>query len=161
MALKQSKPTTSSQRQRIGISFEDLTIKEPEKSLTFGLSRTSGRQKGKLTVRHKGGRHKRLYRIIDFNRDKHNVEARVKTIEYDPNRSSFIALLLYKDGEKRYILAPQGLKVGDIVVSGEKVEPQIGNAMSLSAMPLGSIIHNIEMIPGKGGKLVRSAGSSA
>lgn len=161
MALKQARPRTSSTRQKLGILFEELTAKEPEKSLTSGLPKTSGRQKGKLTVRHKGGRHKRLFRLIDFKRDKHNIWAKVETIEYDPNRSSFIALLLYKDGEKRYILAPQGLKVGEAVIAGEKIEPKVGNAMPLAKMPLGSIVHNIELIPGMGGKIVRSAGSSA
>ncbi|MBN1824181.1 MAG: 50S ribosomal protein L2 [Endomicrobiales bacterium] len=142
--------------------FSDLTKKRPEKSLTVSLRKKGGRNNtGMIMVRHKGGGHKRYYRIIDFKRDKVNVPGKVAAIEYDPNRSSRIALIEYQDGEKRYILQPVGLKVGDEVMSGAEAEIKTGNALPLSNIPVGTFIHNIEMVPGKGGQLVRSAGSAA
>ena len=145
-----------------GFSFEEITRSEPERSLVRGLRNKAGRNmRGKITVRHQGGGHKRLYREIDFKRDKLNVPARVSTIEYDPNRSARIALLVYADGEKRYILAPLGVKVGDQIVSSQKAEIRPGNTLPLRNIPLGTTIHNIELYPGRGGQLVRSAGVSA
>lgn len=162
MAIKQFKENTNSQRNRIGIDYrKELTGVRPEKSLLDTVGKLLGRAGGKVATRHKGGRHKRFYREIDFKRNKFNIKAKVVSIEYDPNRTAFIVLLHYLDGEKRYILAPEGLHVGDEIASGEKVSVKTGNAMPLLNMPLGSIIHNIEMYPGKGGQLVRSAGSSA
>lgn len=163
MAIKKYKPTTMSQRVKAGIDYrKELTgVKKPEKSLLTKVAKSLGRGNGRIYTRHKGGRQKRYYRIIDFKRNKMAIPAKVVSIEYDPNRTAFIALLYYSDGEKRYILAPRDLKVGDTVTSGENAEIKIGNALPLSKMPLGSIIHNIEMNPGKGGQLVRSAGSSA
>ena len=144
------------------LTFEEITKKEPEKSLVKTLKSTGGRNVyGRITARHRGGGHKRKYRIIDFKRDKDNIPAKVAAIEYDPNRSANIALLHYVDGEKRYILAPLGLKVGDIVESGTNVDIKPGNALPLERIPLGTIIHNIEMKAGKGGQLVRAAGASA
>jgi large subunit ribosomal protein L2 len=143
-------------------TFEEITAKEPEKSLVVPLKKKAGRNsQGRLTVRHQGGGHKRLYRIIDFKRNKDDIPAKVATIEYDPNRSANIALLNYADGEKRYILAPYGLKVGDTVISGENVDIKTGNALPLKSIPVGTIIHNIELKAGKGGQLVRTAGASA
>lgn len=143
-------------------SFDEITTDKPEKSLTVRLTKTGGRnQQGKLTVRHRGGGHKRLYRIIDFKRTKDGIPARVATIEYDPNRSARIALLNYADGEKRYILAPNGLKVGDVVESGAEADIKPGNALPLKNIPLGTIIHAVELKIGKGAQLVRSAGTSA
>jgi large subunit ribosomal protein L2 len=143
-------------------TFEEITRQEPEKSLVEILKSKAGRNnQGKITVRHQGGGHKRKYRVIDFKRDKMDIPAKVATIEYDPNRSANIALLNYADGEKRYIIAPHGLKVGDTVISSEKADIKVGNTLSLKSIPVGSIIHNIELKAGKGAQLVRSAGNSA
>jgi len=162
MALRKLQPVTPGTRHKVMANFEDLSGSKPEKSLMSPKKRTGGRNKsGKMTMRYIGGGHKQQYRLIDFKRNKHNVEATVASIEYDPNRSARIALVKYTDGEKRYILAPQGLKVGQIVKSGAGVAPEIGNALLLSEIPLGTIIHNIEVYPGKGGMLARSAGSYA
>ncbi|MGC8722137.1 MAG: 50S ribosomal protein L2 [Caldisericaceae bacterium] len=163
MGLKFYKPTSSGIRGRSVIKHSDTITKDrPEKSLVVGLRKHGGRNNtGKITVRHQGGGNRRLYRIVDFKRDKFGVPARVASIEYDPNRSSYIALLNYADGEKRYILAPLGLKVGDSVVSGEAAEISAGNSIQLKNIPVGTFIHNIELSPGKGGKIARSAGSVA
>ena len=162
MPVKVFKPTSPGRRDMTGFSFEEITRSEPERSLVRGLRNKAGRNmRGKITVRHPGGGHKRLYREIDFKRDKLNVPARVSTIEYDPNRSARIALLVYADGEKRYILAPLGVKVGDQIVSSQKAEIRPGNTLPLRNIPLGTTIHNIELYPGRGGQLVRSAGVSA
>lgn len=162
MPVKRLRPTTPGTRFRIANTFAELTASEPEKSLTVSISKSGGRNnQGKMTMRYIGGGHKRKYRIIDFKRDKHGVPAEVKTVEYDPNRSAFIALVEYTDGEKRYILCPHGLKVGQKLNSGSGVVPDLGNTLPLSEIPLGSIIHNIEMAPGQGGKVCRSAGSYA
>lgn len=162
MALKKFKPITAGTRWRIGNAYAEVTTNVPEKSLTEPLKRTGGRNSsGHLSMRYIGGGHKKKYRKIDFKRNKHNVEATVKSIEYDPNRSAFIALVEYTDGEKRYILAPQGLEVGSKIISGNDVAPEIGNSLQMKNMPLGTNVHNIEMQPGQGGKLARSAGSSA
>lgn len=164
MALRKLKPVTPGTRHRIANAFDELTSNRnnPEKSLVTSLSKSGGRNNdGHRTMRMIGGGHKRAYRIIDFYRQKDGVPATVKSIEYDPNRTTFIALLFYADGEKRYILAPKGLKVGTQVVSGETVAPELGNALPLSAIPLGTIVHNIELRPGKGGSIARSAGSYA
>ncbi|HSL88960.1 MAG TPA: 50S ribosomal protein L2 [Ignavibacteriaceae bacterium] len=161
MAIKKLKPVTPGTRFRSNASFEEITKSTPEKSLTVSLKKSGGRNNlGRITTRFRGGGHKRRYRIIDFKRDKHGVPAKVFSIEYDPNRSCRIALLHYADGEKRYILAPDGLKVGDKVTSGDGSDIQIGNALPLKEMPLGSFIHNVEMKPGKGGQLARSAGAA-
>jgi large subunit ribosomal protein L2 len=144
------------------LTFEEITKKEPEKSLLAPLTKKAGRNVyGRITVRHRGGGHKRRYRIIDFKRDKDGIPGKVAAIEYDPNRTAFIALIHYADGEKRYIIAPHGLKVGDIVESGENVDIKVGNALPLRNIPVGTIVHNIELIPGKGGQLVRAAGAAA
>jgi len=162
MALKKYRPTTPSQRFKIISAFDDITESTPEKSLLAPRKKSGGRNsEGKMTVRYRGGGHKQRYRIIDFKRDKENIPAVVKSIEYDPNRTARIALLYYKDGEKRYIIAPHGLEVGQEVVSGKGVAPNIGNTMYLSEIPFGTIIHNIELRPGQGAKLARSAGSYA
>jgi len=162
MAIKVYKPTTPSRRGMTGYSFEEITKDKPEKSLLRPLHKKAGRNvRGKITVRHRGGGHKRRYRVIDFRRDKFGVPARVKAIEYDPNRSARIALLAYADGEKRYILAPVGLKVGDTVVSGQDADIRIGNALPLERIPLGTMVHNIELYQGRGGQLVRAAGTAA
>ena len=162
MAIKVYKPTTPSRRGTTGYSFEEITRSTPEKSLIAPLKSKAGRNfRGKITVRHRGGGHKRRYRIIDFKRSKVGIPARVATIEYDPNRTARIALLHYADGEKRYIIAPLGLKVGDEVMSGPEADVRLGNALSLGGIPLGTIIHNIELTIGKGGQLVRSAGTGA
>jgi len=162
MALKKFKPTTSSQRFKVISAFDDITTMTPEKSLMTTLKKSGGRNNtGKMTMRYKGGGHKRKYRVIDFKRNKDGIPAIVKSIEYDPNRSARIALLVYADGEKNYILAPNGVKVGQKIESGPGVSPEIGNAMLLSEIPLGSNIHNVEMKPGKGGQISRSAGNSA
>jgi large subunit ribosomal protein L2 len=143
-------------------TFEEITRTEPERSLLRPLRKRSGRNAyGRITVRHRGGGHKRQYRLIDFNRDKVGISARVGSIEYDPNRSARIALLTYADGEKRYIIAPLGLQVGDAVMSGEDAEIRVGNALPLERIPLGTLVHNIELYPGRGGQMVRSAGTSA
>jgi large subunit ribosomal protein L2 len=162
MAVKKYKPVTAGTRWRIGNAYAEVTTNEPEKSLLETKNRTGGRNSsGHLTMRYIGGGHKKKYRVIDFKRDKKNVEATVKTIEYDPNRTSFIALVEYTDGEVRYIIAPQGLQVGAKVISGDDVAPEIGNALPMKNMPLGTNVHNIEMQPGQGGKISRSAGASA
>ena len=159
MAIKKYKPVTPTQRYKTGYSFEEITKSKPEKSLTVPLPKKAGRNHhGRITIRHRGGGHKRHYRIIEFKRNKFDIPAKVAAIEYDPNRSARIALLHYKDGEKRYILAPVGLQVGDTVIAGDKVEYRIGNALPLARIPLGSIVHNIEFKPGRGGQLARSAG---
>lgn len=162
MSVKKFKPITPGLRWRVGNAFVELSGHSPEPSLLVAKRRSGGRNsQGRLTVRHLGGGHKRHYRIIDFKRDKKNIPAVVASVEYDPNRSAFICLLNYVDGEKRYILAPKGIKVGDKVISGVDVAPELGNSLPLSKMPLGTVLHNIEMQPGAGGVLVRSAGASA
>ena len=162
MAIKVYKAITNGRRNMTSLDFAEITTTKPEKSLLAPLPKKAGRNnQGKITVRHHGGGHKKQYRIIDFKRNKDNVPAKVATIEYDPNRSANIALLHYVDGEKRYILAPKELQVGQIVVSGEAADIKIGNALPLANIPVGTLIHNIELKPGKGGQLVRSAGASA
>jgi large subunit ribosomal protein L2 len=162
MPIKQRKPINSSSRFQTHLTFEEVTRAEPEKSLTRGKQRTGGRNNtGQLTSWWRGGGHKKRYRVIDFKRDKHGVPAKVATVEYDPNRSARIALLHYADGEKRYILWPDGLKVGAQVMSGETAEVNVGNALPLKRIPLGTVIHNIELKIGKGGQMVRSAGAGA
>ncbi len=162
MALKSFKPTSPGVRTMTVSNFEEITTSKPEKSLLVIKKSTAGRNnQGKITTRHRGGGEKRFYRIIDFKRNKIGIPGKVTTIEYDPNRSARIALIFYPDGEKRYILAPSGLKVGDTIQSGAGSEIRVGNCMPLRNVPLGSVIHNIEMQPGRGGQLVRSAGTSA
>jgi len=162
MALKKFNPVTPGQRGKILNSFDDVTCSTPEKSLLEPLKKSGGRNhQGKMTMRYIGGGHKQKYRIIDFKRNKDGVLGTVKTIEYDPNRTSRIALVEYADGEKRYIIAPNGIKVGQIIQSGKDIAPEIGNCLALSDIPLGTIVHNIEMIPGQGGVIARSAGSYA
>ena len=162
MAIKKFKPITPSRRHMTVVVSEEITKFSPEKSLLTSLKKNAGRNsQGKITVRHKGGGEKRKYRIIDFKRDKDGIPAKVVGVEYDPNRTANIALLSYKDGEKRYILAPVGLKTGDIIVSGEGSDIKVGNCLKMKDMPVGTIIHNIELKAGKGGQLVRSAGNSA
>ena len=162
MAIRNYKPTTPAHRFMSVLTFEEITKKAPEKSLTEVLKKNAGRNKqGKITVRHQGGGNKIKYRIIDFKRNKDNIPAKVASIEYDPNRSAFIALLFYADGEKRYILAPLGLNVGDTVISGDDADIKPGNALPIAHIPVGTLIHNIEIKPGKGGQLARSAGIAA
>lgn len=162
MPVKKFKAVTPGTRWRVGNSYAELSTDKPEKSLLISLKKHSGRNaRGGITVAHRGGGNKKRYRIIDFKRDKKNIPAKVATVEYDPNRSAFISLLHYIDGEKRYILAPQGIKVGDSVMSGDNVVPELGNALKLRHIPLGTFVSNIEMQPGMGGILVRSAGTSA
>ena len=162
MAIKSFKPTTPSRRNMTVVDYRGLSKVKPEKSLLESLKKTAGRNSyGRITVRHHGGGNKIKYRIIDFKRDKVGMPAEVKTIEYDPNRTAFIALVQYEDGEKRYILAPHGLKVGDYVESGEGADIKPGNCLPIANIPLGTMIHNIELIPGRGGQLVRSAGGAA
>ncbi|HKM29748.1 MAG TPA: 50S ribosomal protein L2 [Bacilli bacterium] len=162
MAIKKYKPTTNGRRGMSVLVFDDITTSTPEKSLLAPLKKQGGRNNmGKITVRHQGGGHKRAYRIIDFKRNKDNIVGTVATIEYDPNRSANIALINYIDGEKRYILAPKGFKVGQKILSGENADILVGNALPLGKIPVGTIVHNIELYAGKGGQLVRSAGSSA
>lgn len=162
MALKKFKPTTPSQRFKVISAFDEITTAKPEKSLLEPVKRSGGRNnQGKMTMRYIGGGHKKMYRIIDFKRDLENVPATVETIEYDPNRSARIALVKYPDGEKRYVVAPHGLKVGQVLMSGKGVSPEIGNTLYLSEIPLGTNIHNIELRPGQGAKMARSAGSYA
>ena len=162
MGLKRYKPYTPSRRHMTSSSFEEITKKEPEKSLVVHIKKNSGRNnQGRITTRHRGGGAKKKYRIIDFKRNKDGIVAKVAGIEYDPNRTANIALLHYADGEKRYILAPIGLKVGDKLMNGETAEIRVGNTLSMKDMPVGTQIHNIEMKPGAGGQLVRSAGNSA
>ena len=160
MGIKKYKPVTPTLRFKTGYTFEEITKSKPEKTLITPLPKKAGRNnQGRITIRHRGGGHKRHYRIIEFKRNKIDIPAKVAAIEYDPNRSARIALLHYADGEKRYILAPVGLKVGEQILSGEKVEIRVGNALPLNNIPLGSIIHNIEFKPGRGGQLARSAGT--
>ncbi len=162
MAVRKLKPMTPGQRHKVIGTFEEITKSKPEKSLLAPIKKTGGRNNsGKMTMRYIGGGHKKRYRIIDFKRDKEGITAKVSSIEYDPNRTARIALLIYKDGEKRYIVAPNGLKVGQEVISGKGIHPEIGNTLYLSDIPLGTVIHNIELTPGKGGMLARSAGSYA
>lgn len=162
MALKKFKPVTAGTRWRIGNAYAEVTTNVPEKSLVETKKRTGGRNtSGHMTMRYIGGGHKKKYRVIDFKRNKKGMDATVRTVEYDPNRTCFIALVEYTDSEKRYIIAPQGLQVGMTISSGDDVAPEIGNALMLKNMPLGTMVHNIEMQPGQGGKIARSAGSSA
>ena len=162
MALKKIKPTTPGQRHKVVVTFDDITASKPEKSLVMGRTKSGGRNnQGKMTMRYIGGGHKQAYRFIDFRREKDSIPAVVKTIEYDPNRTSRIALVYYADGEKRYILAPQGLKVGQTIMSGSGIAPEIGNTLTLAEIPFGTLIHNIELRPGQGAKMVRSAGAYA
>jgi large subunit ribosomal protein L2 len=162
MAVKTYKPTSPGRRALVGPKFEEITRSKPERSLVTTLRKKGGRNfRGKITVRHRGGGHKRRYRLIDFKRNKHGIPARVSSIEYDPNRSARIALLVYADGEKRYIIAPLGLRVGDQVMSGSGAEIRVGNSLPLREIPLGTLVHNIELKPGRGGQMVRSAGTSA
>lgn len=161
MAIKKLKPVTPGSRFKSNYGFEEITKSTPEKSLTTSLNKSGGRNnQGRMTSRHRGGGHKRKYRIIDFKRDKHGIPAKVFSIEYDPNRSSRIALLHYADGEKRYIIAPNGLRIGSTLMSGPGSEITVGNALPLSEIPLGSTVHNVELKVGKGGQLGRSAGSA-
>lgn len=162
MAIKKYKPTSPARRFMSVSAFEEITAKSPEKSLLGKVKKNGGRNNaGRLTVRHQGGGNTRKYRIIDFKRAKDGIPARVASIEYDPNRSANIALLVYKDGEKRYILAPYGLNVNDTIYSGADVDIKVGNALPISSIPVGTLIHNIELTPGKGGQIVRSAGNAA
>jgi large subunit ribosomal protein L2 len=162
MAIKKYKPTSPGRRGMTGDTYEDITRDRPERSLIVEMRKRGGRNaQGKVTVRHRGGGNRRRYRLIDFKRDKHGMVARVAQIEYDPNRSARIALLTYADGEKRYIVAPLGLRVGDTVMSGPTAEVRTGNCLPLSGMPLGTMVHNVELYPGRGGQIVRSAGTSA
>ena len=162
MALKKFKPTTPGQRFRSISTFEEITTSTPEKSLLAPVRKSGGRNnQGKMTMRYIGGGHKRQYRIIDFKREKENIPAVVKTIEYDPNRTARIALLVYADGEKRYMLAPQGLQVGQKILSGKGIAPELGNTLYLSEIPFGTLIYNIELRPGQGAKMARSAGAYA
>jgi large subunit ribosomal protein L2 len=162
MALKKFNPTTPGQRFKLISTFDEITASTPEKSLLLPHRKSGGRNnEGKMTMRYVGGGHKQMYRIIDFKRDKESIPGIVKTIEYDPGRTARIALVCYNDGEKRYIIAPHGLKVGQTVISGKGSTPEIGNALYLSEIPFGTIIHNVELRPGQGAKLVRSAGSYA
>jgi len=162
MGLKKLKPTTAGQRFKVISDNKDITTREPEKSLLAPMKKSGGRNNtGKMTMRYMGGGHKQKYRIIDFKRDKDNIPAVVKTIEYDPNRTSRIALVFYADGEKRYIIAPHGLKVGQTLLSGKGTAPEIGNTLFIEEIPLGTVIHNIELRPGQGANFARSAGSYA
>ena len=162
MGVIKLKPTTPGQRYRTAPSFDEITTDKPEKSLLAPIKKTGGRNsQGRRTARYIGGGHKRMYRIIEFKRNKLDVPGTVMTVEYDPNRSARIALVEYQDGEKRYILAPQGIAVGQTIISGSEVAPEVGNALPLAVMPIGTIVHNVELHPGKGGQLVRSAGTYA
>ena len=162
MPIKKFKPVSPGTRFRVGNKFAEITTSTPEKSLLAPMKQSGGRNHdGKQTMRYRGGGHKRRYRIIDFKRDKENVDARVKSIEYDPNRTAWIALLVYADGEKRYIIAPRGLKVGDTVTSGKGAGVSTGNALYLSEIPLGTVVHAVEMTPGRGAALARAAGTNA
>ena len=162
MAVKKYKPTTPGQRNKTGYTFEEITKKTPERSLIIPLRKTGGRNvHGRVTVRHRGGGHRRFIRIVDFKRDKIDVPARVAAIEYDPNRTARLALLFYADGAKRYIIAPVGVKVGDTLVSGPTAEIKTGNSLPIANIPVGTMVHNIEMKEGKGAQMVRSAGASA
>ncbi|MBR6294794.1 MAG: 50S ribosomal protein L2 [Lachnospiraceae bacterium] len=162
MGIKSYNPYTPSRRNMTGSDFSEITSRTPEKSLLVSLKKNAGRNnQGKITVRHHGGGSRRKYRIIDFKRNKDGIPAKVLTVEYDPNRSANIALICYADGEKAYILAPQGLQIGWTVMNGETAEPRVGNCLPMSKIPIGTMIHNIELIPGKGGQLVRAAGNAA
>ncbi len=162
MAVKKLRPITPGQRGRIAPTFEEITKSKPEKSLIVRLKRTGGRNNtGKMTMRYIGGGHRKLYRIVDFKRNKHHIPAEVIGVEYDPNRTARIALVQYEDGEKRYIIAPNGIKVGQKIISGSGVAPEVGNALPLAEVPVGTIVHNIEIQPGAGGSLARSAGTYA
>ena len=162
MAIKIYRPTSAGRRNTSVSTFEEITRSEPERSLLAPLHKKAGRNnRGVVTARHQGGGHKRRYRIIDFRRDKWNVACKVDSIEYDPNRSARIALIVYTDGEKRYILAPNGLKVGEMIMSGQGADIRTGNALPIRYIPLGTMIHNVELYPGRGGQLVRSAGNAA
>ena len=161
MAIKIYKPTSAGRRSMTGYDFSRITRSTPEKSLLEPLKKTGGRSRGRVSVRHRGGGHKRRYRRIDFKRDKFDVPGRVDSIEYDPNRTARIALVIYADGDKRYIIAPAGLQVGDPIQAGRKAEIRPGNALPLSVIPLGTMVHNIELYPGKGGQLVRAAGTTS
>ena len=162
MGTRKLRPMTPGQRHAVRNDYSELTANEPEKSLVVSVKRSGGRNhSGKMTMRYIGGGHKKAYRIIDFKRDKENINGKVMTIEYDPNRTSFIALVNYNDGEKRYIISPTGLKVGQDIMSGAQAAPEVGNALQLKDIPLGTLIHNIEMRPGQGAKIARSAGSYA
>lgn len=162
MAIKTYKPYTASRRNMTSTSYEGIAKNDPERSLTVRVKNKAGRNSyGKITVRHQGGGSKKLYRIVDFKRDKDNIPATVRQIEYDPNRTAFLALLVYADGEKRYIIAPEGLKAGDTVISGSNVEIRTGNALPLKDVPTGTYVHNIELKAGKGGQMVRAAGNAA
>ncbi|MEM6842820.1 MAG: 50S ribosomal protein L2 [Bacteroidota bacterium] len=162
MAVKKLRPITPGQRHRLAPDFSEITTNKPERSLVVTLKKSGGRNnQGRMTTRYKGGGHKRKLRLIDFKRQKTDVPATVKTVEYDPNRSAFISLIEYQDGEKAYIIAPSGIKVGQEVISGASVAPEVGNALPLSAIPLGTIVHNIELTPGKGGQMARGAGAYA
>ena len=162
LTLKKYNPITPGQRNKTGLDFKEITTDKPEKSLLLPKKRSSGRNNlGRITSRHRGGGHKRRIRIIDYKRDKDGIPARVVSIEYDPNRSSNIALLTYSDGEKRYIIAPQDISVGDTLMSGEKAEIRAGNSLPLKSIPVGSVVHCIELKPGKGAQMIRAAGSSA
>ncbi len=162
MAVRKLKPTSAGRRFQTVSDFEEITAKRPEKALTKGISKKAGRNNnGRITMRRRGGGHKRLYRIIDFKRDKMGISATVSSIEYDPNRSARIALLQYEDGEKRYIVAPVGISVGDVLLSGEGADIKPGNALPMSRIPVGTLVHNIELYPGRGGQFCRSAGTFA
>lgn len=162
MAIRKLKPTSAGRRAQTVFTFDEITATRPEKSLTVGLTKTAGRNHyGRITSRRRGGGHKRLYRIIDFKRNKLGIPAKVATIEYDPNRTARIALLNYADGEKRYILAPVGMNVGDTIMAGEGADIKPGNALVLSRVPVGSLVHNVELYPGKGGQFCRAAGTYA
>lgn len=162
MGIRNYRPYTPGTRERVVSDFAEITRDEPEKSLTRSVHRPKGRNnRGIVTCRHRGGGHKRLYRIVDFHRNKHNIPAKVASIEYDPNRNARIALLHYQDGEKRYILHPNGLAVGTTVISGPDSPFEVGNALPLGNMPLGTVVHNVELVPGKGGQIVRAAGAGA
>lgn len=161
MAIKKYQPTSPGRRGMTVSTFEEITTAVPEKSLLAPLKKRGGRNsQGRLTTRHQGGGHKQMYRIIDFKRDKDNIPAKVASIEYDPNRTANIALLNYADGEKRYIIAPYGIKVGDVLFSGDNIDIKTGNTLPLSSIPVGTVVHNVELIPGKGAQLARSAGCS-
>ncbi|MEL6602781.1 MAG: 50S ribosomal protein L2 [Cyanobacteria bacterium J06614_10] len=162
MGIRSYRPLTPGTRERTVSDFSAITTDKPEKSLTYSVHRHKGRNnRGVITCRHRGGGHKRLYRDIDFRRNKHNIPAKVATIEYDPNRNARISLLHYEDGEKRYILHPAGLEVGTVIVSGEEAPFEVGNALPLHRIPLGTTVHNVELVPGKGGQMVRAAGAGA
>lgn len=162
MAIRKYKPTSPALRQMTVSTFEEITKKDPEKSLLVSMSKSAGRNsQGRITIRHRGGGAKRKYRIIDFKRDKDNIPGKVASIEYDPNRTANIALINYVDGEKKYILAPNGLKVGDVIISGEEADIKVGNSKKLKDIPVGTTVHNVELKPGKGAQLVRSAGTVA